>query len=141
MTKGCIPTPTPKSKRGNRDRHAHHDGPSYLPNFVANDSGDTVTFSLSGRDADKFTIGASTGQVQTKSGGQYDDTDQRTYTFYVNATDSGGLTSNAIVSVLVRRDPDSVPSNGITDLRATAPAGSSGGIEVAWSPVQWTYDC
>ena len=53
------------------------------------DTGDTLTYTLGGTDASSFTIGSSTGQIQTKSGVTYNfEASKKTYSVTVSVRDS-----------------------------------------------------
>ena len=60
---------------------------------------DTLTYSLTGTDASSFAIGASTGQITTKSGETYDYEAKASYSLTVNASDGDGLSDSIDVTV------------------------------------------
>ena len=104
------------------------------------DSGDTLTYSLSGRDAASFAIIASSGQLQTKTALNYE-TKSR-YSVTVTATDLSGASDSITVTITVTNVNEasvvtgptakSYPENGtgtVASYRATDPEGQS----VTWS--------
>ena len=104
------------------------------------DSGDTLTYSLSGRDAASFAIIASSGQLQTKTALDYE-TKSR-YSVTVTATDLSGASDSIKVTITVTNvneasvvtgpTAQSYPENGtgtVASYRATDPEGQS----VTWS--------
>ena len=104
------------------------------------DSGDTLTYSLSGRDAASFAIIASSGQLQTKTALDYE-TKSR-YSVTVTATDLSGASDSIKVTITVTNVNEasvvtgptakSYPENGtgtVASYRATDPEGQS----VTWS--------
>ena len=104
------------------------------------DSGDTLTYSLSGRDAASFAIIASSGQLQTKTALNYE-TKSR-YSVTVTATDLSDASDSIKVtitvtdvneaSVVTGPTAKSYPENGtgtVASYRASDPEGQS----VTWS--------
>ena len=104
------------------------------------DSGDTLTYSLSGRDAASFAIIASSGQLQTKTALDYE-TKSR-YSVTVTATDLSGASDSITVTITVTNVNEasvvtgptakSYPENGtgtVASYRASDPEGQS----VTWS--------
>ena len=61
--------------------------------------GDTLTYTLSGTDADSFEIDGGTGQLKTKSGVSYDLETKASYTVTVTATDSDNAADTITVTV------------------------------------------
>ena len=63
-------------------------------------NGGPLTYTLSGEDAALFTIDARTGQVSVRDGAELDyESDKRTYTLWVTATDSSGAASTVMVVI------------------------------------------
>ena len=104
------------------------------------DSGDTLTYSLSGRDATSFAIIASSGQLQTKTALDYEN--KRSYSVTVTATDLSGASDSIKVTITVTDVNEasevtgptakSYPENGtgtVASYRASDPEGQS----VTWS--------
>ena len=60
---------------------------------------DTLTYSLSGTDAESFEIDASTGQITTKSGETYDYETKSSYSLVVEVSDGRGGTASVAVTV------------------------------------------
>ena len=63
------------------------------------DSGDTVTYSLTGTDAASFSIGSSTGQITTVPNVTYDFETKSSYTLEVDVSDGKGGTNSTPVTV------------------------------------------
>ncbi len=63
------------------------------------DTGDTLTYSLTGTDAASFTIGSSTGQIATKTGVIYNYEAKSSYSLSVVASDGKGGTDSISVTV------------------------------------------
>ena len=63
------------------------------------DAVDTLTYSLSGTDAESFDIGSSTGQITTKTGVTYDYETKNSYSLTVTASDGKGLSASTPVTV------------------------------------------
>ncbi len=74
------------------------------------DTGDTLTYSLSGTDAASFAIGSSTSQITTKSGVTYDYETKKSYSVTVGVSDGNGGTDSIAVTV------------SLTDVNETPPA-------------------
>ena len=66
---------------------------------VDTDTGEVLTYTLSGTDAASFGINAATGQLMTKVA--LDHETKASYTVVVTATDSGGLTDSITVTITV----------------------------------------
>ena len=64
------------------------------------DTGDTPAYTLEGADLDSFDIDSASGQIQTKSGVNYDHESKSSYTVTVTASD-GALTATVDVTVTV----------------------------------------
>ena len=65
-------------------------------------NGGPLTYTLSGEDAALFTIDARTGQVSVRDGAELDyESEKRSYTLLVTATDSSGADSTVTVVVQV----------------------------------------
>ena len=65
-------------------------------------NGNVFTYTLSGEDAALFTIDASTGQISVRAGTELDyESDKRSYTLWVTATDRLGVASTVTVVVQV----------------------------------------
>ena len=65
-------------------------------------NGGPMTYTLSGEDAALFTIDASTGQISVRDGTELDyESDKRSYTLWVTATDTSGVSSTVTVVVQI----------------------------------------
>ena len=101
------------------------------PVTATDPDGDTLTYSLSGTDAESFTIVSSSGQIRTKSGVTYDYESKSTYSVAVDASDgNGGSASKGVTVTLndVNEPPSSAPSN----VRVTA---GDGQLKVEWNAI------
>ena len=65
------------------------------------DTGDTLTYTLEGADADSFGIDSASGQIQTKSGVTYDHEVKSSYSVTVKADDNNGGTATIDVTITV----------------------------------------
>ena len=65
------------------------------------DTGDTLTYTLEGVDADSFGIDSASGQIQTKSGVTYDHEVKSSYSVTVKADDNNGGTATIDVTITV----------------------------------------
>ena len=71
-----------------------------MPFTATDDDGDTLTYTLSGADASSFQIVATSGQIQAKSGVDYDfESAKKTYTVTVNVRDNKDQSGNADTAV------------------------------------------
>ena len=68
---------------------------------ATDDDNDTLTYTLEGTDKDKFTIGSTTGQIQTKVGESYNREDKASYAVTVKADDSHGGSDTMAVTINV----------------------------------------
>ena len=92
---------------------------------------DTLAYTLEGTDAASFGILSTSGQIQTKAGVTYNHEAQSTYTVIVKADDSNGGTDTVTVTITVT-DVAEPPGRPAAPL-VTATAGSSTGLDVAWT--------
>ena len=87
---------------------AEDDGPVTAEDFItANDgtmTGETLTYSLGGPDADSFSIDRGTARLSTKADLDYETKD--TYTVTVTATDPSGETATVTVTINVMDDDE-----------------------------------
>ena len=93
------------------------------------DTGDTLTYSLTGTDAARFDVGSSTGQLSVGSSTDLNFEARAAYSFAVRATDGGGLSASRTVNVTVTdvTEPPAAPA-------APAVGGASTTeVSVAWS--------
>ena len=65
------------------------------------DTGNTLTYTLEGADADSFDIDSASGQIQTKSGVTYDHETKSSYSVTVKADDNNGGTAAIDVTITV----------------------------------------
>ncbi|MYD66322.1 MAG: hypothetical protein F4X26_10155 [Chloroflexi bacterium] len=71
-----------------------------MPFTASDDDGDTLTYTLSGADASSFQIVANSGQIQAKSGIDYDfESTKKTYTVTVNVRDNKDANGNVDTAV------------------------------------------
>ena len=71
---------------------------------------DSLTYRLSGAQADSFAIDASTGQIRTREGVRYDYEHQKTYLMYVVVMDQSDSDPDSIVVVITLNDVKEPPS-------------------------------
>ena len=76
------------------------------------DAGDTLTYTLDGKDSGHFAIGADSGQLQTSGALDYES--QSSYTVTVTATDGDGLTASVEVTITVTDVADTPPGQPAT---------------------------
>ncbi len=91
------------------------------------DAGDTLTYSLEGSDATSFDIGASTGQIKTKT--ELDFETKESYAVTVKATDRAGATATIAVTIDVTDEaeaPDAPAAPTVTTGSDTA------SLDVTW---------
>ncbi len=81
-----------------------------LPLTATDPDEDTLTYSLSGEDADSFDLNAATGQLLTKEGVSYDYENKSTYAVTVAAEDGGHAVATIAVTVNLT-DVEEVPPN------------------------------
>ncbi len=84
------------------------------------DTGDTVTYSLSGTDAASFEIGSSTGQITTKAGVTYDYETKSSYSLTVEASD-GKLSDSIAVTVSLTDVTETTTGDGSDEEEAATP--------------------
>ena len=75
------------------------------------DADDTLTYTLGGEDMDSFDIDSATGQLMTSADLDYETEDS--YSVTVTATDSGGLTAMAYVTISVTDVVETMCSNTV----------------------------
>ena len=107
---------------------------------AANDSSDTLTYSLEGPDRNSFTIDSRTAQIKTKASLNFEDapcgynTESTTckYKVRVKAVDGKGGSASRDVVITVNNDTNEAPSAPSTP-KVTATAGSGKSLEVTWN--------
>ena len=102
--------------------------------------GDTLTYSLTGTDASKFDIGASTGQITVKTGNVPDYEAKTSYSVTVNVTDGEDGSGNAdttiddtiavTINVTDVSEPPAAPSAPTVGLNVATPTTK---LEVSWT--------
>jgi hypothetical protein len=97
--------------------------------------GDALTYALGGADADHFAINSATGQLSTKGALDYETDDS--YSVTVTATDPGGLSDSAAVTITVRDVEENTPPPAPIKLARSVPENSSEGTLVG-APVTAT---
>ena len=98
------------------------------------DTGDTLTYSLSGTDAASFDIGSSTGQITTKTGVTYDYESKSSYSLTVKASD--GTLSDSVAVTVSLNDVNEAPAfaagaSATLAVDENSPAGTSVGAAIA----------
>ena len=101
------------------------------PVAATDDDGDPLTYSLSGVDAAKLDIVASSGQLRTKVGETYDREAQLQYQLTVTADDGNGGEDS--VSVLVILNDHVEPPLTPAMPAVTATSGSTTSLDVSWT--------
>ena len=97
------------------------------------DSGDTLTYSLSGTDASSFAIDAGSGQIRTKSGVTYNfEATKNTYTVTVNVRDSKDAAGDANTAT----DDSITVTINLTNVNE-APVIDEDGLKVDLLPENW----
>ncbi len=85
-----------------------------LPLTATDPDEDTLTYTLSGDDAESFDLNAATGQLVTKEGVTYDYETQASYSIIVTADDPNGGTASILVTVNLtdvdETPPDTAPT-------------------------------
>ena len=106
------------------------------------DSGDTLTYSLSGADVASFAIGASTGQITVGTGTILDYETKASYTVTVTATDTSNATDTITVTINVTNEEEAgavalSPAQPVVGMALTAtltdPDGSISGTTWVWA--------
>ena len=95
------------------------------------DTGDTLTYTLEGTDAASFTIGSTSGQIQTETGVTYDHESQPEYSVTVKADDGNGGTDTIAVTIDIA-DVDEPPS-APAEPTVSAVSGTTDSLEVTWT--------
>ena len=92
---------------------------------------DSLTYTLEGTDAASFAFDASTRQISTTSGVNYDHEATSSYSVTVKADDGKGGTDTVVVTITVTdvNEPPAAP--GAPTVSATA--GSTTGLDVSWT--------
>ena len=81
---------------------------------IDSDTGDTLTYTLGGTDADSFDIDRTSGQLKTKVGVELDFDTKPSYTVTVTATDTEGLTDTITVDINVEDIDESTEAKAIS---------------------------
>ena len=93
--------------------------------------GDTLTYSVEGTDAAKFTVNSSSGQLRTRAGERYDREAKASYAVTVKASDPSGGSDTVAVTISV----DNVVEKPLAPAAPTvsATSGSTTSLDVRWS--------
>ena len=103
---------------------------------VATESGNTLTYSLSGTDAASFSINSSTGVVTINSVPNYET--KSSYSFNVKASDTGGASSTQAVTLSVNDLPPVITSPTTASVNEGVAAGTAVYTAVAADPAGGT---
>ena len=95
------------------------------------DTGDTLTYTLSGTDASSFDINSTTGQITTKTGVTYDYETTPSYTLVVAVADSSGLTDSIAITVNLTDVTETTPTDDGPSGDGTDDGTSDGGTDEA----------
>ena len=93
---------------------------------ATDDDGDTLTYSLEGTGAEKFTIDSSSGQISTKVGESYDRETKASYSLMVRADDGLGGTDTVAVTINVTDVPEM--------LNLPSLSSDTTNVYVSWNP-------
>ena len=96
------------------NENAAADAPVGDPVAAEDEDGDTLTYSMSGADADSFGINEDTGQISVADGTALDYETQTSYSVSVEATDPSGESDSVDVVIMVN-DVDEPPSFTVDD--------------------------
>ena len=88
------------------------------PVTATDDDSDTLSYTLEGADAGFFTIGSSSGQIQTKASQNYDYETKPSYSVTVKADDDNGGTATKAVTINL----NNVDEDGTVTLSTNAPS-------------------
>ena len=92
---------------------------------------DTLTYSLEGTDATKFTVNSSSGQLRTRAGERYDREAKASYAVRVKADDSNSGTDTVAVTITLA---DAVEIPLAPDMPAVSvTSGSTTSLDVRWT--------
>ena len=107
------------------------------------DSGDTLTYSLSGADMGSFSINTSTGQIQTRFGQVYNFETKPSYTVIVNVRDSkdaAGDADNATDdTITVTINLTNVNETPVITTTTSAPCSRRTGRAPSWTSTRRTW--
>ena len=92
--------------------------------------GDTLTYSLEGTDAAKFTVNSSSGQIRTKAGERYDREAKASYAVRVKADDGMGGADTVAVTITLANAVEIPLAPGMPAVSATS--GSTTSLDVRW---------
>ena len=100
-----------------------------LPITATDADGDSLTYTFSGPDMDRFTFISSTAQIRTRSGQTYDYETHQLFVVRVTADDGNGGTTTATVVIRVRdlAEPPSAP-------RLTSQQVNPTSMALSWTP-------
>ena len=94
------------------------------------DTGDTLEYRLEGTDRTKFGINATSGQIRTKVGENYDYEARTSYSVMVTVNDGTVTVSSAVtINVTDQNEPPVVMNKPVV----TATANSTTSLEVSWT--------
>ena len=92
--------------------------------------GDTLTYSLEGTDAAKFTVNSSSGQIRTKAGERYDREAKASYAVRVKADDGNSGTDTVAVTITLANAVEIPLAPDMPAVSATS--GSTTSLDVRW---------
>ena len=93
--------------------------------------GDTLTYSLEGTDAAKFTVNSSSGQLRTRAGERYDREAKASYAVRVKADDSNSGTDTVAVTITVTNAVEKPLAPVAPTVAATS--GITTSLDVSWT--------
>ena len=92
---------------------------------------DTLTYSLEGTDAAKFTVNSSSGQLRTRAGERYDREAKASYAVRVKADDGNSGTDTVAVTITLTNAVEIPPAPVAPTVSATS--GSTTSLDVSWT--------
>ena len=99
------------------------------PVTAVDPDGDTIEYSLSGTDRDKFDIDRNTGQLLSRAGERYDHEEKSSYEVRVSASDGEGGTDTIEVAISINNVSEAPEAPGAPRIRASGMTA----LGISWS--------
>ena len=99
------------------------------PVTAVDPDGDTIEYSLSGTDRDKFDINRNTGQLLSRAGERYDHEEKSSYEVRVSASDGEGGTDTIEVAISINNVSEAPEAPGAPRVRASGMTA----LGISWS--------
>ena len=103
--------------------------PVGAPVTAVDPDGDTIEYSLSGTDRDKFDIDRNTGQLLSRAGERYDHEEKSSYEVRVSASDGEGGTDTIEVAISINNVSEAPEAPGAPRVRASGMTA----LGISWS--------